>query len=72
MVLAAAQAALDDYLAVSRRLGRSVTRAGVIAALFANGVQNVELAEPAADLEPTALQVAICTGITLADGGTAS
>lgn len=72
VVLAAAEAALDDYLAVSRRLGRSVTRAGVIAALFANGVQNVELAEPAADLEPTALQVAVCTGITLADGGTAS
>lgn len=72
IVLAAAEAALDDYLAISRRLGRSVTRAGIIAALFAEGVQNVELAEPAADIEPTALQVGNCTGITLIDGGTAS
>jgi phage-related baseplate assembly protein len=72
VVLAAAQAALADYLAVSRRLGRSVTRAGVIAALFASGVQNVDLTEPADDMVPTALQVSICTGITIIDGGTAS
>lgn len=72
VVLAAAQARLADYLAVSRRLGRSVTRAGIIAALFADGLQNVELAEPVADIEPTPLQFARCTGTTLLDGGTAS
>lgn len=72
VVLAAAQAALADYLAQSRRLGRSVTRAGIIAALFADGVQNVELDLPATDQTPTSLQFARCTGITLTDGGTAS
>ncbi len=72
IVLAAAEAALADYLALSRRLGRSVTRAGIIAALFASGVQNVDLDEPAADLVPTPLQVAVCTDITITDGGTAS
>ena len=72
VVLATAQAALADYLAASRRLGRSVTRAGIIAALFPQGVQNVELAQPADDILPTALQVAHCTGITITDGGTAS
>lgn len=72
LVLAAANAALADYLALSRRLGRSVTRAGIIAALFAQGVQNVELASPPADIEPTALQVGNCTAITITDGGTAS
>ena len=72
LVLAAANAALADYLAASRRLGRSVTRAGIIAALFVEGVQNVVLASPLADIEPTPLQVAHCTGITITDGGTAS
>ena len=72
LLLAAANAELADYLAVSRRLGRSVTRAGIIAALFVEGVQNVELASPVADIEPTPLQVGHCTGITITDGGTAS
>lgn len=71
VVLAAAQAALADYLTVSRRLGRVVTRAGIIAALMAEGVQNVALASPAADITVTSAQAGHCTGVTLIDGGTA-
>ena len=48
VVMAAAQARLDDYLANARRLGRDITRAGIIAALSPEGVQNVILQSPAA------------------------
>lgn len=72
VALAAAQAALADYRDRSRRLGRSVTRAGITAALFVEGIQNVEVASPAADVEPDAEQFAHCTATTLHDGGTAS
>jgi len=71
VVLAAARAQLDDHLAESRRLGRDVTRAGIIAALKREGVQNVILTAPAADIAMTRLQAGFCTGITLVDGGVA-
>lgn len=72
VVTANARAALDAYLARSRRLGRAVTRAGLIGALMVEGMQNVALALPANDIEPDATQAANCTAITLHDGGTAS
>ncbi len=71
VVLTSAQARLDAHLAEIRRLGRDVTRAGIIAALHAPGVQNVVLTAPAADIALTRLQAGNCTGITLASGGVA-
>lgn len=46
----AANAALDAYLTDTHKLGLDVTRAGIIAALYQTGVQNVELTSPAADI----------------------
>jgi len=72
IVLAASRARLDDYVARSRRLGRDVTRAGVIAALGGvEGVQNVLLTSPAADVVIDSTQAAFCTGIAITSGGVA-
>lgn len=69
LVTANAQAALQAWLAENRRLGRKGTRAGIIAALMVEGLQNVTLASPAADVAVTSSQAWNCTGITLNDGG---
>lgn len=69
LVLANAQAALNSYLAANRRIGRAITRAGIIGALMVEGLQNVVLATPEADLAITSAQAANCTAITLTDGG---
>jgi len=70
VVLAEANARLTDYLARSRRLGRDVTRSGVFAALHAEGVQNVVLTQPAADVVVTASQAAFCTDRSITVAGT--
>lgn len=69
LVLAEAQRRLNDHIANIRRLGRDVTRAGLIAALHPEGVQNVDLISPAADIVLTRQQAGYCTGITLGDLG---
>ncbi|MGV3511892.1 MAG: baseplate assembly protein [Novosphingobium sp.] len=69
LVLANAQAALDEWLAVNRRLGRTGARAGIIAALMVEGMQNVNLISPAADVAVTALEAWNCSAITLNDAG---
>jgi len=69
LVLAEAQARLNSHLAATLRLGRDVTRAGIIAALHPEGVQNIALASPAADIVLTRQQAGYCTGITLLDAG---
>lgn len=69
LVRAEALARLDAWLANIRRLGRDVTRAGIIAALHAEGVQNVTLASPAADIVLTRQQAGNCTAITVTDAG---
>lgn len=69
VVLAAAQARLADHLKASLLLGRDVTRAGIIAALHPEGVQNITLTSPAADIVLTRKQAGYCTGVTLHDAG---
>jgi phage-related baseplate assembly protein len=69
IVLAAAQARLADHLAASLLLGRDVTRAGIIAALHPEGVQNIVLTSPAADIALTRQQAGYCTDVTLVDAG---
>ncbi|MEG3182127.1 baseplate assembly protein [Sphingomonas sp. LT1P40] len=69
VVLAAAEARLAAYIAAARKIGRPVTRSGIIAALHVEGVLNVALTHPAADVMASDAQVAHCTGadVTIAD-----
>ena len=69
VVLADATARLQAFVDDNHRLGRDITRAGLIAALCTAGVQNVALTLPAADLVITAQQAAYCTGHTITVGG---
>lgn len=71
VVITAADASLSAYLIASRRLGRDITRAGVIAALMVEGVQNVVLTSPAADVVVAPAQVGRCTSIVVTPGGAA-
>ena len=70
VALAAAQAALADYLDSVRKVGHDITRSGIFAALHQPGVQRVQLTAPAADVIIDTLSAGYCTAITLTDGGT--
>lgn len=70
VALAAAHAALADYLDSVRKVGHDITRSGIFAALHQPGVQRVQLTEPAADVIIDTLSAGYCTAITLTDGGT--
>jgi len=69
VVLAAARAKLDAYVADSHRMGRDITISGLHAALHVEGVQNVVIASPAADIVVSRSQAAFCTGIALTYAG---
>lgn len=69
IITANAQASLSAWLAENRRLGRKGPRAGIIAALMVDGVQNVILTSPAVDVAVTSAQAWNCTTTVLADGG---
>lgn len=69
VVLDDATARLQAFVAENHRLGRDITRAGVIAALCTAGVQNVSLPAPASDIEITPLQAPWCTGTSVTIGG---
>lgn len=64
-VLQSARTALDAYIASCRKLGYDVTRSGLFAALHVQGVQNVVLTSPAADVVVLSHQVGHCTGVDL-------
>lgn len=70
VVLDAARVRLGEYVASSHRLGRDITRSGIFAALHVEGVQNVALTSPAADIVVSREQAPYCTGITLTYAGT--
>ena len=69
LVLAEAQAAIEALTLKRHAVGADVTRSAIFAALHREGVQNVTLTAPAADLAITSAQAGYCTGITLTDGG---
>lgn len=69
LVRSAADDALQRYIAEQRRLGRDIRRSAVYAALHVEGVQRVELAQPAADVVLGETQAAYCTGYTIVVGG---
>lgn len=70
VVIAQAQAQLAAYLDESHRLGRDITRSAIFAALHTDGVQNVVLTAPAADIVLDRTQAGYCTAVTLTSGGT--
>jgi phage-related baseplate assembly protein len=64
-VIDAAQVALTTTLADLRRIGFSIPRSAIFAALHQPGVQSVDLTEPPADIPITATQCGLCTQIDL-------
>ncbi|WP_038904553.1 baseplate assembly protein [Dickeya zeae] len=65
----AAQQALTSWLGTQGRIGRDVARSAIMAALHVQGVQRVELLEPAQDIVISDTQAAYCTGFTVTEGG---
>ncbi|AWM87373.1 baseplate J/gp47 family protein [Microvirga sp. 17 mud 1-3] len=70
VAIAAAQAALDEYVDRQHRMGRDVTLSGLYAALHQEGVQNVTLTQPAASVVIAWNEASYCTGTTIINGGT--
>lgn len=69
LVIDAARNAVEAFVAEHHRLGHDITVSGLHAAMHQAGVQNVRLAQPAANLVIPADTAAYCTGITLHLGG---
>jgi phage-related baseplate assembly protein len=69
-IFATAKQNLDDYAAKMERLGYDITTAGIIAALKCDGVQNVVLTSPAADIPVAWNEAAYMGSATINDGGT--
>jgi phage-related baseplate assembly protein len=70
IVLATARANLDGLIARTHRLGIDVTRARIFAALAGpEGVQNVNLINPAADVVMDRSQAGWCSGIVIRSSG---
>jgi phage-related baseplate assembly protein len=69
VVMAAAEASLQAYLAAGQRLGRDITISGLYAALHVEGVQRVDLISPAGNIVLGATQAPWCTDIDLTSGG---
>lgn len=65
----AANAALNTYLNSIKKLGFDATRAGIIAAITVDGVQNTVLNSPVSDVVITPLQIALAMNTSLVVGG---
>jgi phage-related baseplate assembly protein len=70
VVLAAAQAALDAYIASVRRVGFDITLSGIYAALHQPGVQRVNLTAPTANITINETSYGHCTAKTITLSGT--
>ncbi|WP_210522791.1 baseplate assembly protein [Pantoea ananatis] len=66
----AAQDALQSWLNQQGKIGRDVARSAIMAALHVQGVQRVELLEPARDIVIADTQAARCESFTIETGGT--
>ncbi|BEM23889.1 baseplate assembly protein [Serratia marcescens] len=67
-ILSAAKQRLHNYVLTMRRLGRSIRRSGIIAALTVEGVERVEVAQPASDIVLDKTQAGYCTGVNITPG----
>jgi phage-related baseplate assembly protein len=65
-----AEQAATAYVRAQERIGFDVTRSGLFAALHREGVQNVDLISPAADIVVGDGEVTFCEGVTVTVGGT--
>lgn len=70
-VIAAARAAVREYVATHHVLGHDITLSGLHAALHQSGVQNVTLTHPAADIVVSPVEAGYCpdASITVSYGG---
>lgn len=68
-IRAAAEAKLAAFVSAQARLGRDIRKSALYAALHVEGVQRVELAQPAADVVLDKTQAAYCTGYGITVGG---
>lgn len=66
----AAQDALQSWLNQQGKIGRDVARSAIMAALHVQGVQRVELLEPASDIVIADTQAARCESFAIEIGGT--
>ncbi len=64
-VRAQAEQAVTAYVASAHRVGRPVRVGAILAALYQQGVSNVVLTAPVADVVPTEFQAAFCTAVTV-------
>lgn len=69
IVLAESIRRIEEYRDRQHRLGLDITRSGIFAALHCEGVQNVVLASPAADIVISRQQASWCTGINVTHAG---
>ncbi|ECF9070490.1 TPA_asm: baseplate assembly protein [Salmonella enterica subsp. enterica serovar Muenchen] len=66
----AAHDALQAWITLQGKIGRDVARSAIMAALHVQGIQRVELTEPATDIVISDTQAARCASVTLEKGGT--
>ncbi|EAU8532867.1 baseplate assembly protein [Salmonella enterica] len=66
----AAHDALQAWITLQGKIGRDVAHSAIMAALHVQGVQRVELTEPATDIVISDTQAARCVTVTIAKGGT--
>ncbi|WP_434361060.1 baseplate J/gp47 family protein [Parasalinivibrio latis] len=65
VVLQAAQQAVVKYIEREHRLGRTISRSGLFAALHQPGVENVQLTSPSVDLAIERHQAVFCNAINI-------
>ncbi|HFP3812872.1 TPA: baseplate J/gp47 family protein [Escherichia coli] len=69
-VILAARQSLDEWLTEQGHIGRDVARSAIMSALHVQGVQRVELEEPASNIAVDDSQFARCESIIVEMGGT--
>ena len=69
-IQSAATERLSAYVSAQRRLGRDIRRSAIFAALHVEGVQRVELTEPATDVVLDETEAAHCAALAVTVGGT--
>lgn len=68
-ILNAAESSLNTWLGEQGRIGKDVARSAIMAALHVQGVQRVELVQPAADVVISDTQAAYCESSVITEGG---
>lgn len=67
--LKTAKESLDNFVRVNHRLGRDITLSGITHALKQEGVQDVIIEQPTANIVISKRQAAFCNKMNVIDGG---